>query len=266
MVQLTSSGEVAQFIDDDQFGNGQSVDKCGPEVVSLFWHSVKPGQHNPYTSAEVHTMAHDDYVQFIGPDVRGDQAGTGDQTLYDMLKFHGFHYEIGPLEWPWIDGWLNAGYPVIIGGVQESTVHDQALDGAVPYAWNTSGLYHIILASGPGGLFRDTANIGPSGVRPGPRRYNTNDLRFTTATMVVPTWLPVPGGSAPPAPPAPPAKTYTVRSGDYLGEIAQRYGIAPVSKLYLANESVIEQTARAHGFASSENGRWIFPDEVLAIP
>lgn len=266
-MSLTPSGEVAVFVDDDQFGADQSVMKCGPECVAQFWHSVAPGQHNPYSSAEIHLMAHDDYQQFIGADVQSDYNGTSNQALYNMLKYHTFHYEVGPLDWNWINGWLHAGYPVIIGGVEESTVHDQALDGAIPYHWNTAGLYHIILASGPGGLFRDTANIGPSGVRPGPRRYDTNALRFSTATMVVPTWLPVPGSSTPPEPPPPPPQnTYTVRSGDMLGVIAQNHGIWPVSKLYAANEQTIEETAHAHGFASSEQGRWIFPDEVLIIP
>jgi len=206
MVALTPSGEVGYYVDDNQFGSGQSVDKCGPEAVSLFWHSVAPGQRNPYSSADVHSMAAADYIHFIGADIASDHNGTSNQTLYNMLAFHHFNYKSGPLSIDWVKGWLEQGYPVILG-IVESSVHDIGL-GSNPYSWNTSGLTHVIVASGPGAagelLVRDTANIGPSGVRPGPRRYDVNKLQLVSATMVVPSWLPIPGSSTPPAPIPPP--------------------------------------------------------------
>lgn len=205
-MQLTASGEVAVFIDDDQFGSGQSTMKCGPEAVAVFWHSVAPGQHNPYSSNDIHSMAEQDYIKFIGPDVPGDQGGTSNQALYNMLQEHRFAYKIGPADINWVRAWLVNGYPVIIG-ISESSVDDLQLAGT-PYSWNTSGLTHIVVASGPGNpgelLVRDTANIGPQGVRPGPRRYNANKLQLISATMVVPSWLPVPAGNNPPPPPPPP--------------------------------------------------------------
>src|SRR5579885_3620743 len=72
---LSPSGEVARFIDDDQFNWGlESTMKCGPEAVSLFWHSLPPGQANPYKAADIHAMAHNDYVKFVGSDVPSDQG------------------------------------------------------------------------------------------------------------------------------------------------------------------------------------------------
>lgn len=199
MVALTPNGEVAQFIDDNQFGPFQSVDKCGPEAVALFWHSVAPGQHNPYSAADVHKMAHDDYETFCGPDVPSDHNGTSNQALYNMLKEHNFKYDIGPAEMAWVKEQLGQGLPVIIGIVESSVVDNQL--GANPYNWNTTGLTHIIVASGAGAggeiLVRDTANIATNGVRPGPRHYDANRLQLLSATAVHPSWVTNP----PPPPP-----------------------------------------------------------------
>lgn len=215
-MQLTETKEVSVFIDDNQFGNGESVDKCGPEALALFWHSVKPGQKNTYTSQSVHTMAHSLYEQFIGPDVPGDKQGTSNETLYKMIESLGFKYYKAPdsialdpdKAYPWVRGWLQAGYPVVLGGINESAVRDTALSGLRnPYNWDTTGLFHIILATGPerpGFLrVRDTANIDQTTgkVRPGPRVYETAGLTITTATMLVPSWLPDPKSSTPPAAP-----------------------------------------------------------------
>lgn len=205
MAQLTPNGEVANFVDDNQFGFGQSQDKCGPEAVSVVWHATAPGQKNTYTSAEVHALAHDDYLKYMGPDTTSDHNGTDDQQLYDMLQEHGFKYEIGPTSIPWVKEQLNAGLLVIIG-ITESSVVDNAL-GANPYNWNTTNLSHIITASGPGAggeiLVRDTANIDHNGiVRPGPRHYDANRLQLLSATAIHPNWVTNP---PPPAPPDPDA-------------------------------------------------------------
>lgn len=64
------------------------------------------------------------------------------------------------------------------------------------------------------------------------------------------------------------SKTYTVKSGDTLWAIARKnYGNgAQYTKIYNANKSVIESTAKKHGYKSSDNGHWIFPGTVLKIP
>lgn len=61
---------------------------------------------------------------------------------------------------------------------------------------------------------------------------------------------------------------YTVVSGNNLHTIAAHfYGSSSGwLQIYQRNRDVIESTARAHGYASSDNGHWIFPGEVLVIP
>ena len=44
------------------------------------------------------------------------------------------------------------------------------------------------------------------------------------------------------------------------------YGVILKVVAYNANKEVIEATAKAHGKANSDNGRWIWPGTVLTIP
>lgn len=198
----SKSGEVAEFIDDDQFASGQSVDKCGYEIVSLFWHSVPVNHKNPYTGADVHLMAHNDYMRFAGPDVASNQAGMSNAQLVRELALHNFkfQYVLPPTDWHAVRSFLLYGYPVLLGGVDEATVYDVE-HGGCPYSWIRPHVdyFHILLATGLSLsdelLCRDTANIGPDGkVRIGPRRYRTAGLKLTTAVALVPSWLPVPSG------------------------------------------------------------------------
>lgn len=64
-------------------------------------------------------------------------------------------------------------------------------------------------------------------------------------------------------------KKYTVVKGDNLWKIARKFYGGSGSdwkKIYDANKSVIESTAKKHGYRSSNNGWWIFPGCVLTIP
>lgn len=67
-------------------------------------------------------------------------------------------------------------------------------------------------------------------------------------------------------------KTYTVKEGDNLWDLAKKfYGSgSKSSKLYQANKNIIEKTAKKHGCVSSSHkgvaGWWIFPGTKLVIP
>lgn len=63
-------------------------------------------------------------------------------------------------------------------------------------------------------------------------------------------------------------QTYTVKKGDCLWNISKRfYGNgAKWKKIYTANKSIIEKTAKKYGKKSSSNGHWIYPGTKLTIP
>lgn len=64
------------------------------------------------------------------------------------------------------------------------------------------------------------------------------------------------------------AKSYTVKKGDCLWNIAKKYygSGAKWKTIYNANKSIIEKTAKKYGKKSSSNGHWIYPGTKLTIP
>lgn len=80
---------------------------------------------------------------------------------------------------------------------------------------------------------------------------------------------PAPGGT--PGSPTPPPKqssiTYTVQRGDTLSAIANKYKVpGGWPKLYQLDKSVIDATARQHGYTGDKSYNYIYPGERLAIP
>lgn len=63
-------------------------------------------------------------------------------------------------------------------------------------------------------------------------------------------------------------KTYTVKRGDCLWNIAKKYygNGAKYTTIYNANKTAIEKDAKKHGFSSSNNGNRIWPGLTLTIP
>lgn len=63
-------------------------------------------------------------------------------------------------------------------------------------------------------------------------------------------------------------ETYVIKKGDCLWNIAKKfYGDGTKwKKIYDANKSIIENTAKKYGYKSSSNGHWIFPGCKLTIP
>lgn len=67
---------------------------------------------------------------------------------------------------------------------------------------------------------------------------------------------------------APAGKTYTVKQGDTLWDIA-RVQLGNGSKwttIYNLNKATIEAAAKKYGRSSSSNGWWIYPGTVLKLP
>lgn len=200
--------EVCSVVDVSQFAEvGTSLDKCGFYSVSLLFHAGKTGQAPPFNGSDVASWADGEYGAYDGADVASNANGMTMGTLEAVLHDAGLHYQVvgsGELGYhtermtaEYIRAWLELGYPVVLA-VAEDNVYDLDLGGS-PYAWDTSGLYHIITATGIDGdaiLCHDTASIAPDGVRPGPRRYDASKLQagLTSATAVVMSWLQRPQG------------------------------------------------------------------------
>lgn len=67
---------------------------------------------------------------------------------------------------------------------------------------------------------------------------------------------------------APTNKTYTVKQGDNLWDIArvQLGNGARQTEIYNLNKATIEAAAKKYGRQSSSNGWWIYPGTVLKLP
>lgn len=68
--------------------------------------------------------------------------------------------------------------------------------------------------------------------------------------------------------PAAENKSHTIKKGDTLWAIAQKYlgSGARWKEIYNANKSVIEATAKKYGKSSSDTGHWIYPGVKITIP
>ena len=63
-------------------------------------------------------------------------------------------------------------------------------------------------------------------------------------------------------------KTYKIKQGDCLWNIAKRYygDGKKCTKIYNANKSVLNKAAKKHGYSNCRNGNLIFPGTTITIP
>jgi len=192
MVQLNSRGEVADFWDVNQFQSGRSAFECCAYAASLCKYCGEPGHGPSGTVLEASNQAQYFYGLEEGSNLASNTNGMSLQALYNMLQGMRLSSHVSPPTLQYVKAWLGVGYPVLICGA-ETGMYDIGLGDVVPYSWEPTG-NHCIVASGiaPDGnlLVHDTANIGPTGVRPGPRIYDAAKLQLVSATAIAVPWLP----------------------------------------------------------------------------
>lgn len=205
MVMLSSTGEVADFLDADQFQPGKSQFECGFFAVAICKAMAQVGKRPTQTVQQVIAEAEAWYAQYNGSDTISNTDGMSLGQLYDLLRQVGLHFQSTALNINVVKTWIALGYPVLLA-ITEVSVRDLALGGHNPYPWRAAGT-HIIVATGRTAdghvLVRDSANCtnlyDPNSLRPGPRKYDANALQLVSATVVVPPWLSRPASATPPS-------------------------------------------------------------------
>ncbi len=192
MPVLSSTGEVADFCDADQFQPAKTQDACGFFAVALVDAAAPVGKPCTKTVAQVISEAETWYAQYDGDNSISNNLGMSLPQLYQLLKQVGLQYYPLRLDVNQIRDWVKAGFPVIIMGA-EAGMHDMGLGDVVPYYWNFQSFNHTITITGVTSdgnfLVRDSANVtnlnDPNSLRPGPRKYDASKLQLISTTAVV---------------------------------------------------------------------------------
>ncbi len=197
-IPLTASGEVATFQDVDQFQPGKTQFACGFFSCAIVRAMAPVGQRPALTVTQMIAEAEQWYAQYDGDNSPSNENGMTLQQLYNLIVQIGLHFQATSTDAQALRAWLKLGYPVIVAGA-ETGFHDLALGDTVPYPWNPI-FSHIIILTGVAAngnfLVRDAANVSnlnnSQSIRPGPRTYNAQLLQLSSATVVVPPWMPRP--------------------------------------------------------------------------
>lgn len=201
MVEVNNKGEVVNIAEADQFQPAKSQFMCGFFACAMAASMARPGQPATLSVQQIIDSAEKWYAQYDGSDAANNERGMTSEQEYELLHQIGLHYQAIDTQIDQVKAWVSAGYPVMIA-VEEASVHDLALDGAMPYPWHATGT-HIIMVTGvrtDGNiLVRDSANCtslwNPATLRPGPRIYKASTLQLVSATVVVPPWRPRPASA-----------------------------------------------------------------------
>jgi hypothetical protein len=191
MVVLNSHGEIADFLDINQFIISRSAYECVAYAAVLCKYCGEPGHGPSGAVLQASNLAQYWYGREEGNTLASNTNGMSLDAMYSMLHGMGLSYHIAPPTLQYVKAWLAVGYPVMLCGAETGMV-DIGLGDVVPYGWTPSG-NHCIVASGVTAdgnlLVHDTANIGPTGVRTGPRTYDANRLSLVSATAIAVPWL-----------------------------------------------------------------------------
>lgn len=195
---VSPSGEVATFVNVSQFETGRSAFECVAFAAALCKYMGPPNGGPAGSPGDVSHDAQYWYGRLTGSTNASNMAGMSLEQLHIMLGGLGLRWGGLPInansshasDIEHVKASLQLGRPVVICG-SETGFHDIELGDRVPYAWNPTG-NHAIVATGIAAdgniLVRDTANIGPGGVRPGPRRYDTSKMFLISGTEIIPNW------------------------------------------------------------------------------
>lgn len=197
VVTLNSKGEVADFLDESQFIGGHSAYECVAYCASLCKFAGKPGTGPVGSVLASSNLAQYWYGREEGSNLASNTNGMSLSAEYDMLNGISLPYHPLPItgdnthDIGYVKAWLKFGFPVMICG-HENSFFDLDLGDKIPYSWTPTG-NHCLVASGIASdgnlLVHDTASIAPSGVRPGPRRYDASKMVLISGTAIAEPWL-----------------------------------------------------------------------------
>jgi hypothetical protein len=204
-ISLSPTGEIAAFKDVDQFQPAKTQYACGFFSCAIVKAMAPVGSAVTQTTAEMIANAEQWYAQYNGNNALSNTDGMTLQQLYDLVVQIGLHFQASDIGVYTLRCWLNLGYPLLVAGA-ETGFYDLALGDTVPYPWQPTGSHIVVLtgvASDGNFLVRDPANVtdlnNPNSLRPGPRRYDAQRLQLSSATAIVPPWLPRPPAGFDPA-------------------------------------------------------------------
>lgn len=197
-VKLSPSGEIASFLDVDQFQPAKTQFACGFFACALVKAMAPVDQKPTQTAAQMIAEAEQWYAQDNGSNSASNLNGMTLEQLYELIVQIGLHFQATSTDPRMLRAWLDLGYPVIVAGA-ETGFYDLGLGGSIPYPWAPSGSHIIVLtgnAASGNFLVRDPANVtsltNPNALRPGPRTYDAQRMQLSSATVVVPSWKPRP--------------------------------------------------------------------------